>query len=119
MDLGHPKIHRADRHTVTDLVALVRFTFGQDNELVPYADTVQERYEGWLLQQAQLGVSFTERKRWWLDRIADVVAQSAGIDTDDLDNAPFIERGGIDGALSDLGAEAGALVIQLTAELTA
>jgi type I restriction enzyme, R subunit len=119
VDLDHPRIRRANRHTVTDLVALVRFTFGQDSELVPYADTVQERYAAWLLQQEQTGVTFTERQRWWLDRIADVVAQSAGITTDDLDNAPFIERGGIDGALTDLGAQAGVLVDQLNTELTA
>jgi len=119
VDLEHPKIRRADRHTVTDLVALVRFTLGQDIELVPYADTVQERYEGWLLQQEQADVTFTERQRWWLDRIADVIAQSAGITTDDLDNAPFTERGGIDGALNDLGPGAGDTIIQLNAELTA
>ena len=35
--------------------------------------------------------------------------QSAGITADDLDNAPFTERGGIDGALRDLGADAGSV----------
>ena len=104
IEVDHPKVHRAERHTVTDLVSLIRFTLGQDNELVPYAETVQQRYAGWLLQQEQAGVEFTERQRWWLDRIADVIAQSAGITADDLDNAPFTERGGIDGASRDLGA---------------
>lgn len=57
----HPKVHRADRHTVTDLVSLVRFTLGQDDELVPYAKTVQHRYAGWLRQQEQAGATFTDR----------------------------------------------------------
>ena len=118
-DGDHRRVHRADRHTVTDLVALVRFTLGQENELVPYAETVQQRYQGWLLQQEQAGVTFTERQRWWLDRIADIIAQSAGITTDDLDNAPFTERGGIDGAAADLGSSVGALLDTLNSGLTA
>lgn len=118
-DLTHPRVHRTDRHTVTDLVSLIRFTLGQDNELVPYSETVQQRYAAWLLQQEQAGVEFTERQRWWLDRIADVVAQSAGITPEDLDKTPFIERGGIDGALNDLGTQTAELIVQLDRELSA
>jgi len=113
------KVRHADRHTVTDLVSLVRFALGTDDELVPYASKVEERYAGWLAQQAQAGATFTEQQRWWLDRIADVVATSAGVTADDLDNAPFTERGGVDGAVRDLGAEAATYLEQLNAELTA
>jgi len=113
------RVRHADRHTVTDLVSLVRFTLGEDEELVPYADKVRERYAAWLAQQEQSGVQFTDRQRWWLDRIADIIAASAGISPDDLDNAPFPERGGIDGTIRDLGADAGTYLQQLNAELTA
>jgi type I restriction enzyme R subunit len=113
------KVRRADRHTVTDLVSLVRFALGTDDELVPYASKVEERYAGWLAQQAQAGAAFTEQQRWWLDRIADVIAISAGVTADDLDNAPFTERGGVDGAVRDLGREAGRYLKQLNKELTA
>ncbi len=113
------KVRHADRHTVTDLVSLVRFALGTDDELVPYASKVEERYAGWLAQQAQAGASFTEQQRWWLDRIADVIATSAGVTADDLDNAPFTERGGVDGALRDLGAGAATYLVELNAELTA
>jgi len=113
------KVRHADRHTVTDLVSLVRFALGTDDELVPYASKVEERYAGWLAQQAQAGAAFTERQRWWLDRIADVIATSAGVTPDDLDNAPFTERGGVDGAVRDLGSEAARYLEQLNAELTA
>ena len=51
------------------------------------------------------------------DMWAEIVATSTGIT--DLDNAPFTERGGIDGAIRDLGAEAGAYIPVLSAELTA
>jgi type I restriction enzyme R subunit len=119
LDDGAAKVRRSDRHTVADLISLVRFALGEDDQLVPYADTVQERYEAWLAQQEQAGAAFTDQQRWWLDRIADVIAQSAGITAQDLDNAPFTERGGVDGALRDLGDEAGRLVESLNAELTA
>jgi type I restriction enzyme R subunit len=117
LDVEH--VHRADRHTVTDLIALIRFTLRQDSELVPYAETVQQRYAAWLAAQEQAGASFTPEQRWWLDRIADVVAQANGITVDDLDNAPFTERGGVDGAARDLGASAEALLTALNRELTA
>ena len=113
------RVRHADRHTVTDLVSLVRFTLGEDDELVPYADKVRERYQAWLAQQEQAGVQFTERQRWWLDRIAEVIATSAGASADDLDKAPFAERGGVDGALRDLGHEAAGYLDQLNHELTA
>ncbi len=107
------KVRHADRHTVTDLVSLVRFALGTDDELVPYARKVEERYAGWLAQQTQAGASFTERQRWWLDRIADVVATSAEVTADDLDSVPFTVRGGADGAVRDLGAEAATFLAQL------
>jgi type I restriction enzyme, R subunit len=113
------RVRHSDRHTVTDLIRLVRYTLGQENELVPYAQTVQQRYAGWLRQQEQAGARFTGTQRWWLDRIAEVIAQSAGITPDDLDNAPFIERGGVDGAIRDLGPAVADILESLNEELPA
>lgn len=113
------RVRHSDRHTVTDLVSLLRFTLGADHELVPYAERVRERYQGWLAQQAQAGVTFSDSERWWLDRMVEVIAASAGISADDLDDAPFIERGGTDGAMRDLGSRAAALIDDLNSELTA
>ena len=117
LDAAH--VRKADRHTVTDLIAIVRYTLEQKQDLVPYVDTVQERYAGWLATQQQAGAVFTTVQRWWLDRIADVVAQANGITVDDLDNAPFTERGGVDGAVRDLGDKAAAWLEQLNTELSA
>lgn len=101
------------------MVSLVRFALGVDSELVSFAETVQQRYAGWLLTQEQAGIKFTDTQRWWLDRMVDVISNSAGITADDLDVAPFNERGGIDGALRDLGDNAGDLIDHLNRELTA
>ena len=117
LDTG--KVRNCPRHTLTDLVPLIRYATGLDDELVPYADRVQERYAAWLAQQQQVGVNFSETERWWLDRMVSVIANAAGIGVEDLDEAPFIERGGTDGALRDLGDRAGELLEDLNAELTA
>ncbi|NOV97755.1 DEAD/DEAH box helicase family protein [Isoptericola halotolerans] len=113
------RVRHNARAQITDLVSLLRFTLQADDELVPYADRVSERYAGWLAQQQQAGVVFTPQQRWWLDNMATVIAHSAGIDADDLDEAPFTERGGVDGALRDLGDDAGELLNELNRELTA
>ncbi|MBD3778444.1 MAG: DEAD/DEAH box helicase family protein [Micrococcales bacterium] len=97
------RVRHNDHGRLTDLVSLLRYTLGADDELVPYADRVRERYAGWLVQQEQAGAAYSPVERWWLDHIADVIAASAGITDDDLDTAPFTERGGIDGAIRDLG----------------
>jgi type I restriction enzyme R subunit len=113
------RVRHSDRTTLTDLVSLLRYTVGLDNELVPYAARVQERYAAWLAQQQQSGTEFTPLERWWLDRMVDVIASSAGITADDLDRSPFTEKGGVDGALRDLGDRTGDLLVELNTELTA
>jgi type I restriction enzyme R subunit len=110
---------KSDHRTLTDLVSLVRYTVGVDDKLVPYAERVKERYAAWLTQQEQAGVTFSEAERWWLDNMVKVIANSAGMRTEDLDDAPFTERGGTDGALRVLGDRAAGLVDELNSELTA
>ena len=74
-----PNVRTSSATHATDLVSLMRYTVGADDELVPYAERVRERYAGWLAQQEQAGVTFTDTERWWLDRMVSVIANSAGI----------------------------------------
>jgi type I restriction enzyme R subunit len=113
------RVRHRDKSRLTDVVSLVRFTLGATDELVPYASLVASRYTGWLFAQEQAGTTFSDTQRWWLDRMVDVISNSAGITADDLDEAPFTERGGVDGALRDLGDGAGDLLEELNKELTA
>jgi type I restriction enzyme, R subunit len=117
--LGMQRKGDGPRRTLTDLVSLIRYTLGEDDELVPYANRVAERYTAWLAQQAQAGVMFSPEERWWLDRMVKVIASSAGITAADLDQPPFIENGGTDGAVRDLGPRAASLIDELNKELTA
>jgi type I restriction enzyme R subunit len=111
------KVRKSAVHTTTDLVSLVRFTLGQMNELVPYAHLVEERYAGWLLQQENLGVKFTDNQKWWLDRIKDAISQSAHFDVKDLEMSPFTERGGSSGVEEALGNAVTQIIESMNMEL--
>jgi type I restriction enzyme, R subunit len=111
------KVRKSAVHTTTDLVSLVRFTLGQMSELVPYAQLVEERYVGWLLQQENLGVKFTDNQKWWLDRIKDAISQSAHFDVKDLELSPFTERGGSSGVEAALGNSVTQIIESMNMEL--
>ena len=103
-------VKQSAKHTATDLVALIRFTLEQNKVLVPFSDVVNERYEAWLLAQKAQGQNFSETQLWWLERIKDTIVQSAQFSVDDLELAPFTERGGTDGAGRDLGSQAQVII---------
>ena len=71
------------------------------------------------LAQEQAGAAVSAPQRWWLDRMVEVIGASAELTVDDLEGAPFTDRGGIDGAVRDLGPRAGLLIEELNEELTA
>ncbi|MFB9544200.1 DEAD/DEAH box helicase family protein [Micromonospora sagamiensis] len=104
---------------VTDLVSLVRYELGLDQELRPYRSQVEERFRNWLVRQEQAGATFTADQVWWLERIKDVIAVSVEITPDDLDGAPFTERGGVDGYIHTFGNRAEPLLTELNQELSA
>jgi type I restriction enzyme, R subunit len=105
---------------LVDLITLIRYELGLDQELKPYRNHVEERFAAWLAHQEQAGVTFTADQRWWLERVRDVVATGAGITPKDLDVVPFTEHGGTDGFLRAFGDErAGAILDELDQELTA
>ncbi len=117
--LDGDRVQRSDRHTATDLISLIRYTLEHQPELVPYAIGVEERYANWLAQQTQAGTTFTDDQLWWLERIKDAIIQANGLTVDDLDRAPFTERGGIDGAGAALGPAAEELIDDLNQTLVA
>ncbi|MFH9708421.1 DEAD/DEAH box helicase family protein [Streptomyces luteogriseus] len=86
-----------------DLVRLIRYELGADDELRPYRTVVEERFEGWLLRQRQAGVEFTEEQLWWLERIKNAIAVDVGIEPGDFSVAPFSERGGGRGFMRAFG----------------
>ncbi|MFB7107913.1 DEAD/DEAH box helicase family protein [Streptomyces sp. NPDC056190] len=86
-----------------DLMRLIRYELGADEELRPYRTVVQERFEGWLLRQGQAGVEFSEDQLWWLERIKNAIAADVGMEPGDFAVAPFSERGGGRGFMRAFG----------------
>jgi type I restriction enzyme R subunit len=95
------KTNRTIQNKTVDLVSLVRYTLGIMPELVPFADVVEQRYQGWLLTQEQSGTRFTREQRRWLDAIKDYICTGITFETPALDAVPFIEWGGSDGIERD------------------
>jgi type I restriction enzyme R subunit len=112
--------HGTGRHGVTELVSILRYELGDDAELAPYESKVEQRLAAWLTRQEQAGVRFSADQAWWLERIAEVVVSSLGCSTDELDQMPFTDRGGVDGFVEAFGEDrAPALLAELNEELPA
>jgi len=82
------------RRLLTDIISLVRFAIGETDVLEPFADQVNARFEAWLARQEKAGRSFTSVQMEWLRLIKDHIATSLSISLEDLDYAPFHEKGG-------------------------
>jgi type I restriction enzyme R subunit len=91
------KTNRTIQNKTVDLVSLVRYTLGIMPELVPFAEVVEERYQGWLLSQKQNGARFTKEQLRWLEAIKDYICTGVTFETPALDAVPFIDWGGSDG----------------------
>jgi type I restriction enzyme R subunit len=104
---------------LTDLVSLVRFTLEQENELVPWTETVNERFEGWVIAQAEAGRTITPVQRQWLELIRDQIAGSLNVSRSDLMEPPFTQHGGLGRALQLFGDDLDALLFDLGHSLVA
>ena len=81
--------------------------------------TVEERYQQWLAQQAQAGVTFTADQRKWLDAIKDHIASSLRIEQDDFDEVPFSKFGGLGRAYELFGDGLSGILEELNERLAA
>jgi type I restriction enzyme R subunit len=79
---------------LTNIISLVRFAMDESQVLQPFPVTVDERFQTWLMEQERTGQSFTSEQREWLEMIKQHISTSLSIEMDDLEMAPFYERGG-------------------------
>lgn len=117
--LDGSKVHGSGNRMLTDMVSLVRFALGLTDELVPYGNTVEERFRAWHLQQEQAGRKFTGEERHWLEMIKNHLVTSLGITVDDFDFTPFNAEGGLGRAVQVFGPELDELLDELNRELVA
>ena len=112
------RVHGAPQRVLSNVVSLVRFALTHD-ELVPFPDVVEERFDAWLAQQERGGRRFTEQQRHWLTDIRNHIAANLEIAPEDLDYAPFAQRGGLGGAHRVFGANLPSLLDELSGVLAA
>ncbi|XXY17163.1 type I restriction-modification enzyme R subunit C-terminal domain-containing protein [Sorangium sp. So ce216] len=104
---------------LTDVVSLVRFALHQEEELVPFRERVQERFELWMTQQANQGRKFSAEQRSWLEAIRDHMAANLEIAVEDFEYAPFAGMGGVGKAARVFGAELANVMEELNEVLAA
>ena len=101
---------------LADLISLVRHAAGEE-ELVPYPEQVQARYQEWLDTQARNGKQFSPQQRWWLDEIAKNMGINVSVSLDDLNYYGFQQRGGQLAAQRVFGLDLPALINELNQSL--
>lgn len=109
----------SSRRILTDLVSLVRYAIHQDNELVPYPERVAMNFRAWMAQQQTAGRVFTNEQRWWLERMAEHIASSLGLEAQDFELPPFNQRGGLGKVHQLFGAELPKVLEAMNKELAA
>jgi type I restriction enzyme R subunit len=108
---------------LADLVTLVRHAIIPDFTLVPYAEEVRAHYETWLAERdAATGsgtAAFTPEQREWLDRMAEHIATSLAIETDDFQDGWFGQHGSLGKAHALFGDKLKPLLAELNKRLAA
>ena len=115
------KVSGADvRRQLTDLVALVRFALGLDDELRPFADSVDKRFQSWIFRHnAQRATAFSDEQTQWLRLIKDHIAASCSISREDFDYAQLADKGGLQKAWNVFGEQLDGLLEEMNEELVA
>jgi type I restriction enzyme, R subunit len=104
---------------LVDLVAIVRHEVLPDEPLVPLADQVEARFHEWLSEKEHLGQTFTDDQRKWLDAIKDHIATSLLIETNDFQEVPFAQMGGLGAVHAAFGESLDAVIAELNERLAA
>ena len=96
-----------------------RFALEQQPVLKPFAESVNERFNEWLMDKAQSGTTFTPDQLAWLNLMRDQIATSLTVEPDDFEFAPFSQRGGLGKAHQLFGDQLPALLNELNTALAA
>jgi type I restriction enzyme R subunit len=81
------------KRLLTDIVPLIRFALRQEEMLVPFPETVDERFARWMTDK-----QFTLEQKQWLEDMRDHIAANLQISAEDFDYEPFAQHGGLGAA---------------------
>jgi len=108
------------KRQLTDLIALVRFAIGLDDELKPFSEQVDKRFQEWIFRHnAQRTTAFTQEQTEWLRLIKDHIASSCSINRADFDYAEFADKGGLQKVWAIFGKQLDGLMQEMNETLFA
>ena len=93
-NLEKSKVKNNPIKTLTDLISIIRFSIDEKNYLTPFKEIVNDRFSEWLKMKKFSGKEFSPEQKDWLIMIKDHIAASFSITPEDLDYAPFTQKGG-------------------------
>jgi type I restriction enzyme, R subunit len=109
-----------NRRQLTDLVSLLRFAIGLDEELKPFSEQVDKRFQEWIFRHnAQRTTVFTPEQTEWLRLMKDHIASSCSIRRKDFDYAEFASKGGLQKVWGVFGKELDGVMNEMNEELVA
>ncbi len=89
------KVKRGTMAQLTDLISIIRFEMGYEDNLSPFADRVNYNFMKWTLDKNAGAAHFTDEQMEWLRLIKEHIISSLSIETEDLDLNPFDRKGGL------------------------
>ena len=108
------------RRQLTDLVALVRFALGFDDELHPFAEAVDRKFADWVWRHnSRRTTAFTPEQMDWLRLMKDHIASSCSIEREDFDYTQLAGKGGLQRAWTVFDGQLDALLDEMNEELVA
>ena len=117
--LDRSRVRGSAQRKLADIVSLVRYATGAEEELVPFGERVEERFERWLATQEAGGRSFSTEQRRWLEDIRDHIAGSVSISLEAFQLPPFNQEGGLAKAYGLFGEALGPILEELNLALAA
>jgi len=79
---------------LTNVIQLIRFALGQDNELKPFDSVATARYNLWLGRMKQRGLVFTPEQLDWLNEIKNFIVYNSSMTEKDIQET-LSDKGGI------------------------
>ncbi len=89
------KVQKNPITQLSDIISLIRFELGQQEELSPFKAIVKAKFKAWVFDKNAGHGQFTEEQMEWLQMIRDHIANSMLIEKDDLEYTPFDKNGGL------------------------
>ena len=117
--LDQSRVRGSGQRALADIVSLVRYAMGEEEELVPFDARAKERFEAWMAAQEAGGGTFTAEQRRWLEDIRDHIAGSVSIELNAFAFAPFNQQGGLARAYALFGEELTQILEELNLTLAA